>query len=305
MLGGNGWGDLGRVIEHEHVAQECEADGQAYQSGRSFDGGLTWEPFASYGDASHPEELRFGNIAISADDVDNMVWLPTFNAPVHFTSDGGATWTPGIRPGTEDRVGDDGENAGGSHFDYFLRREVLVADPVAPATFYLFHQDLGLYRSTDGGATREQRSAAGLPTGWTVGWFNAELTTVPGREGHLVYTPGQLVEGVFPMFESLDGGATWKSIHGTSAVDAIGFGAPLDGSDDPAVYIPGAVNGSAGIYRSGDLMTSWELVGTSAGGIAAPITTITGDPEIRLKEPRGAMRVSEEPSDDSRRRVEE
>jgi len=258
----------------------CEDDGEAYQSGRSFDGGQTWQPFGSYDNGNHPDDLRFGNIAISADDPDNLVWLPTFNAPVHYTVDGGQSWVPVILAGTEDRLRGDGANAGGLHFDYFLRRQVLIADPVAASTFYLFHQDLGLHRSTDGGVTWEIISADGLPTGWTAGWFNAELSAVPGSEGHLVYTPGQLVELVFPMFESRDGGVTWNAVAGTSAVDAVGFGAPLDGSQNPTVYISGSVNNVVGIYRSADLMDSWELVSTTAGGIGATVSAITGDPGI-------------------------
>jgi len=103
---------------------------------------------------------------------------------------------------------------------------------------------------------------------------------VPGSEGHLVYTPGQLVELVFPMFESRDGGVTWNAVAGTSAVDAVGFGAPLDGSQNPTVYISGSVNNVVGIYRSADLMDSWELVSTTAGGIGATVSAITGDPGI-------------------------
>lgn len=34
----------------------CEEDGEAYQSGRSFDGGKTWELFGSYENASHPDD---------------------------------------------------------------------------------------------------------------------------------------------------------------------------------------------------------------------------------------------------------
>ena len=140
--------------------------------------------------------------------------------------------------------------------------------------------DRGLYKTTDGGATWQLQSADGLPTGWTAGWFNAELTAVPGREGHLVYTPGRLNEAVFPMYQSLDAGVTWTQVRGTSQIDAIGFGAPLEGFDEPTVYIAGSVNAVRGIYRSSDLMATWELVDTTAGGIGAQIDSITGDPEI-------------------------
>lgn len=258
----------------------CEQDGQAYLSGVSRDNGATWEPFASYENGTHPPELRFGNIAISSSDPDTMVWLPTFNFPLHRTVDGGATWTPVILPGTEDRIREDGENEGGSHFQYFLRRTVLQADPIAADTFYLFHQDLGLYRSTDGGATWAVVSSDGLPTGWTAGWFNAELVADPGVEGHLLYTPGRINEAVFPMYESVDGGENWREVPGTSNITAIGFGAPLVDGGPQTAYIVGELNSQQGIWRSGDGLASWELVDTSPGGLASLIYAITGDPEI-------------------------
>lgn len=199
---------------------------------------------------------------------------------MHYTIDGGESWVPVILAGTEDRLREDGANAGGSHFDFFLRRQVLIADPVAASTFYLFHQDIGLHRSVDSGVTWAVTSADDLPTGWTAGWFNAELSAVPGREGHLVYTLGQLTDLVFPMSESVDGGLAWTAVTGTSAIDAVGFGAPLEGSDNPTVYISGSLNNVTGIYRSADLMASWELVGTTAGGIGATVSAISGDPGI-------------------------
>ncbi len=258
----------------------CEEDGNAYMSGVSRDGGRTWQRFASYDSGTHPQELRFGNIAISATDPQNLVWLPTFNAPVHFTNDGGATWAEVILPGTEDMVNEEGANNGGSHFRNDLRRTVLTADTVAGGTFYLLHQDLGMYRSTDGGASWELVSADGVPTGWTAGWFNAELISVPGSEGHLLYTPGELNEAVFPMYESLDGGTSWSAVPGTSVVHALATGAPVVDGGPQTIFIVGSINNRSGIWRSGDGMQTWEFVGATAGGIGASIFAIAGDPGI-------------------------
>ena len=257
----------------------CEGDGAAYRSVRSLDGGLTWEAFGSH-DAGHPDELRFGNLAISATDPDTMVWLPTWDGALHRSGDGGDTWERIVVPGTETDVNDEGRYVGGSHFQFYLQREVLAADPVDGDRFYLFHAELGFHRSDDGGRTWELVSADGLPTGWTVGYFNAQLVAVPGRTGHLLYTPGELVEGVFPLFESTDAGATWAPVEGTEAVVAMGFGASLAGDDTPALYLAGTIDGEAGIWRSPDLGATWELVDHTAGGIYQAVNAVAGDPGI-------------------------
>ncbi len=256
----------------------CEGDGQAYRSARSRDGGLTWETFGSH-DGDHPDELRFGNLAISATDPDTMVWLPTWDGALHRTVDGGTSWERIVLPGTEGERNEEGRYVGGSHFQYYLQREVLVADPVDGDRFYLFHADLGFHRSDDGGSTWELVSVDGLPTGWTVGYFNAQLVAVPGSAGHLLYTPGELVEGLFPMFESTDAGETWAPVEGTEGIVAMGFGAPLEG-DDPALYLAGTIDGEAGIWRSPDLGRSWEFVDETPGGIYQTITAVAGDPGI-------------------------
>ena len=256
----------------------CEEDGQAFTSARSFDGGLTWEPFESHSNG-HPDELRFGNLAISATDPDHMVWLPSWDGALHVSSDGGATWERVIVPGTEDRLDENGSYVGGSHFQYYLQREVLAADPVLGDRFYYFHADLGFHRSDDGGRTWDLVSADGLPTGWTAGFFNAQLRAVPGREGHLLYTPGPLNEGTFPMFESTDGGETWSAVSGAEDISVMGFGAPLV-DDVPTLFLAGTIDGQRGIWRSPDIGSSWELVGETAGGIYHSVNAIAGDPEI-------------------------
>lgn len=256
----------------------CEGDGQAFTSARSFDAGRSWESFASHS-GDHPEQLRFGNLAISATDPDQMVWLPSWDGAIHVSDDGGATWDEVILPGTEDRLNDEGRYVGGSHFQYYLQREVLAADPVVGGRYYLLHSDLGFHRSDDGGRTWDLVSPDGLPTGWTAGFFNAQLRAVPGREGHLFYTPGPLNEATFPMFESTDGGETWAAVAGTEDISVMGFGAPLAG-DLPALFLSGTIDGRRGIWRSPDLAQTWELVDETAGGIYHAVNAIAGDPEI-------------------------
>ncbi len=254
----------------------CRGDDDSYHSAYSNDGGRSWTPFASY-DNGHPRELVFGNIAVSASSTANMVWLPTFNGAPHVTSDGGATWTPVILPGTEDMVNDNGVYTGGSHTQYFLNRKVLVADRVEPDTFYLYHRDLGIFRSVDGGSSWELQPSEGLPTGWTVGYFNAQLVASPTEAGHLFFSPGLQDSGPSPSFESRDGGATWRAIGGLSDVTAGGFGAPISDGGPAAFYLQGSFAGERGLWRSSDGLASWELISTAPGGNYQGAKTITGD----------------------------
>jgi len=244
----------------------CEQDGRAYASGWSEDGGITWNRFESY-DGGHPSDLRFGNIAVSADDVDNLVWLPTFNKAPHVTFDRGRTWAEVTLPGTEGMLNDEGERVGGSHFNFYLNRKVLAADRVEPDTFYLYHQDLGVFRSTDGGVSWSLQPSEGLPTGWTVGYFNATLITSPSTPGHLMFAPGVLVEEATGLYESFDGGATWERRRGVSEVTAAAWGAPAPGSEQLTLYIAGTVGGSTGVWRTAASdQASWELVARAPAG---------------------------------------
>ena len=115
--------------------RNCCRDDESFASVKSLDGGLTWQQFGSHTSGDHPPDLRYGNIAISATDPHNMVWLPTFNRPLHYSRDGGETWTEAVLPGTEDSFDEDGNFIGGSHPRKFLRRHVVAADRIAPTPF--------------------------------------------------------------------------------------------------------------------------------------------------------------------------
>ncbi len=173
-----------------------------------------------------------------------MVWLPSFDRPLHRSADGGATWQQVLLPGLEDRIGEDGEQRGGSHFALFLNRNVLVADPVEADTFYIYHGDVGVFVSRDGGATWTAQGSR--PEDLGNGFFNATLTAVPGRAGHLLFSPGSLDGLAPPMSQSRDGGLTWEVLGRTSSIDAIGFGAPRTPDGPPTVYVAGAVDGVRG-----------------------------------------------------------
>ena len=262
------------VIGDQRVC--CRGEADSYLSAFSTDGGQNWTPFASY-DNGHPSELVYGNIAISSSNTANMVWLPTFNGAPHYTADGGATWTPVRLPGTEDQVNDNGVYTGGSHTQYFLNRRVLAADRLEADTFYLYHRDLGIFRSVDGGATWQLQPSENLPTGWTVGYFNAQLVSSPTEAGHLFFTPGIQDAGPAPAFESRDGGATWRAIDGLSDVTAADFGAPLADGAPAAFYASGRFAGERGLWRSSDGLLTWELISNAPAGNYQGVKALAGD----------------------------
>lgn len=266
----------GIVSDHRFC---CEDDGQAYWAGWSDDGGRSWEPFPAVRDGTLPRHLRFGNLAVSSTDPDVMVWLPSFDRPLHRSADGGATWEEVRLPGLEGRVRDDGGTGGGSHFAFFLDRHVLTADPVAADTFYLYHGDLGVFVSSDGGASWTRRRGDPPAAGGN-GFFNARLEAVPGRAGHLLFTPGPLDGAAPPMSQSRDGGRTWEIVEGTSSVEAIGFGVAHTADGPPTVYLAGTIGGVRGVFRSLDDLATWELVTQAPGGLYNSISAISGDPEI-------------------------
>ncbi|QJC51522.1 sialidase [Paenibacillus albicereus] len=252
----------------------CESDGQAYSSGYSTDGGQSWTPFAS-----QPADMRFGNIAVAASDTQNIVYLPTSNRTPFYTNNRGASWTPIILPGTESSYDSDGKYNGGSHFAYYLNRHVLAADTVNDRTFYLYHADRGFYRSTDGGQSWTLVNTT-MPKGWTVGWFNASLKSVPGKAGHLFLTFGSLDESTYSLYRSTDGGASWSEISAVKDATAIGLGKAAPGSSYPTLYVSGYVGGDYGIWRSTNEGADWQKAGTYPLGIYDHVSAIDGDKDV-------------------------
>ncbi len=129
------------------------------------------------------------------------------------------------------------------------------------------------------GPTWEQRSGDALALG-SARAFNARLEAVPGRSGHLLFTPGD-IEGVsFPMYESLDGGRSWVPMPGTADIESIGFGVAVEPDGPPVVFVAGRIDGVRGLFRSVDDLSSWEFVSPAPNGNYGRVTTVAGDPAI-------------------------
>ena len=257
----------------------CQVDGQSLQSGYSINGGRTWTvfprfPAPAYGDLEGIKPLAanwgFGNIAVNSGDTQNIVWQPSLNRAAYFTKNRGQTWMPVVLPGTP-------AGEPGSHFQFYLRRQVLVADRVTPGVFYLYHSAKGLYKTINGGTTWALVSSGEI-TPFSV--FNAKLVAVPGKAGHLFFTPGALDGLDAPLKRSIDGGANWTTIPNVTRVLAYSFGKPLTVGGYPTVFVAGKVGGQYGIWRSTDNAASWKRISDYPTGIMDNVQTIEGDQNV-------------------------
>jgi hypothetical protein len=257
----------------------CQVDGQSLQSGYSINGGRTWTvfpkfPAPAYGDLEGIKPLAanwgFGNIAVNGDDTRNIIWHPSLNRAPYVTKDRGQTWTAIQLPGTP-------ANQPGSHFQFYLRRQVLVADRVTPGVFYIYHSSKGLYKTTNGGTTWNLVFTGEIAP-FSV--FNAKLRTVPDKAGHLFFTPGALDGVDAPFKRSIDAGATWIAVPNVTRVLNYGFGKPLTVGGYPTIFLAGKVNGQYGIWRSTDNAASWKRISDYPTGIMDGVQTIEGDPNV-------------------------
>ncbi len=269
------------VSDHRYVGcyYWCQLDGQSLQSGFSSDGGRSWTvfpkfPAPAYGDLDGTKPLAsnwgFGNIAVNSGETQNIIWQPSLNRAAFFTKDRGQSWTQVTLPGAP-------AEEPGSHFMFYLARQVLIADRVTPGVFYLYHTAKGLYKTVDGGTT------------WTLIFngeitpysnFNAKIAAVPGRAGHLFFTPGGLDGIDAPFKRSVDGGITWTDVPNVTRVLAHGFGKPLMAGGYPTIFVAGTVNRQYGIWRSTDNAATWGRISDYPTGIMDNVKTIEGDPSV-------------------------
>ena len=211
----------------------------------STDGGETYSPL------NPPSEDTFaGNIAVSAEDPKNIVWIPADNdsypgihPPMH-TYNGGKTWAPvlGLPP------------ASNPISNPYFHSKVIAADTVNSETFYYYDQfrkEAKLYRSTDGGRSFNVVNE-NLRTHWKV-----NLKAAPNVEGEVWL--GLPEKG---LWFSSDGGETFVEVTGFSDLKAFGLGAPLPGRTKYTVYVVAKMNDRWGIFYSSDLGNSWSVFNT-------------------------------------------
>ena len=265
----HGWGsdfakvtigtDSGEAItDPKQVVIAISDDYRKSNSGYSLDGGVTWTKFAAIpdmiGTATTIPDWYAPSGCIAASTSRNFVWVPslTNGSPSagklrkpHYSLDRGATWTPiDPLPG----VSDDGAGYQFSHMDRTLERHIVCADPQTAGTFYyyLYHTTAatgGVFRSTDGGKVWTRQWSGQL--GSSDSRWNAKLKAVPGRSGHLVFTPGHAGGGTSGnLTHSTDAGVTWRNIPDLLEAYDVCFGATASGATYPRTFFTGWLNGT-------------------------------------------------------------
>lgn len=239
-------------------------------SGSSNDGGATWNHFRSVNPEgkNNPEGLRFGEIAVAADNTANLVWLPRSSEKfLRYSTDGGATWQASNIE-LEDW-----------HGFFFGNRRRLTADGALPGTFYLHQWNPGrILVSTDRGATFTETGAS-LPS-WT---HHSQIKGVPGKAGHLWFAQGRDFPARNDAFSrSTDGGVTWTPVEFFDQAWAFGFGKSATPDGYPTVFVYGrsATDSAWGIWRSTDEGASWDRIAEYPLGIFDVVMVVAGDPNI-------------------------
>lgn len=234
-------------------------------SGYSTDGGQNWTTFPAVQNGTVPADLTYGNIAVSADSKDNIVWLPSNDKLPYYTTDRGATWTQGSFTG----ISTSGVN------QHYTARKPLCADRVQASTFYFYHHLNGVYRSVNDGATWTLAGSAPAVNRW-----NAMLKAAPGHAQHLWFAEGKQANVVGGLWHSTNGGVTWSAISGVEQAFSFGFGKAVDSTSYPAIFVTGVISGQHGIYRSDDGGANWQQIGTFPLGIYDYVDDIDGDKDV-------------------------
>ncbi len=227
--------------------------------GYSLDGGRSWhEPVAQPGPTA-----QAGSVAVSADG-GTWVWTPQGMVP-HVTRDRGAHWTPIALP----------------------RDTRVVADRVDPRRFYALSLfDNRLHTSDDAAASFSARPLD-LPDGPVLrlkaGSHNrTDRGDDRGGQDRLYAAPGRRGELWLAAFHGLYrsvAGQGFERMGGVAQVQAFGFGRAAPGSDAPALYLMGTVNGQYGLHRSIDGAIRWERINDDAHQWGL-VLQVSGDPKL-------------------------
>lgn len=216
----------------------------------SLDGGDTWLT---------PDTLpegRNGHVAVSADG-STWVWTPN-RMDVYRTHDRGKSWQKCEGIGKGIRV---------------------IADKVNAARFYALDIYAGLlYESTDGARTfaahplhlKAENPTRGSARGDNRGGQDRVYAT-SGREGDL------WIAAFDGLYHATDA-RTFVPLDKVREIHAFGMGAPAPGTDYPALYLVGVVNGVRGFFRSDDRARSWVRINDDRHQYGL-VLHITGDPK--------------------------
>ncbi len=243
----------------------CCYDNEHRNSGYSQDGGLNWTKFPTQADNANVNSI-FGNIAVSANDVNNIVWLPSSNTNPYYTTNKGGSWTQVTLPNNQGSC---------CHVANYLSKNVLVADQVVSNTFYIHNwQNGSIYKTTNGGASWTENTSLSDFYG-----YHAKMKATPNFAGHLWFTHAfeNTISNMQPLKRSINGGDSWTNIANTSEVINFALGKPATGSNYPTLFIQGKVNGVFGFWMSTNQGISWTSLGQYPLGIYDVSKVMEGD----------------------------
>jgi len=256
------------------------------QSGKSLDGGKTWQQFRPGGPPSSTVSGCIGG-CIAASDSLTYMWIPRRNGGTpdqsqpYVTLDGGASWIQSIPPGIP-TTGDAGWGNG-----FFLNRQIVCADRVLPKTFYAYSSVGGFYKYLAGSPGKEgtwsRQSTRPVPMDEGL----ARVRSVPGHAGHVFACSGLVSPHNQPycvFMRTVDGCKSFVNIPDVQCVYAFGFGKAAPNTDYPAVYFAGLYRKTWGIYRSSGNLQAWNAdrvqwtkIGDYPFGNYDVITCVEGD----------------------------
>jgi len=240
-------------------------DPQTMRAGFSRNNGRTWQNFASIKKGTHPKDLVFGNIAVSATDPQNIVWQPTNSKSPYFTKDGGNTWN---------RINFFEQNniSSNIHTHLWNRQQALAADSTKEGTFYLYHYEKGLLLRTDNGGETWQIVNQTLPKGV---WDGANVKSVPAMAGEVWLSFKD--KG---LYHSSNFGQDFIKLPMVEEAQALGFGKSAANSSYSTVFVQGKVNGDSGVFRSTDLGKSWVQIADYPNGYFGKVRVVAGDMNV-------------------------
>ncbi|MGD9703661.1 MAG: WD40/YVTN/BNR-like repeat-containing protein [Acidimicrobiia bacterium] len=254
--------------------QRYYSDDRVARGAYSHDGGETWTEFPNL-----PLDLFGGEVAVSATDPSNIVWVPTYlgspdeyqSAPkgVYVTKDEGGSWT---------KLDDVGGTNAFHRYLWWLGRQALAADTVEGGVFYLMSDDGQFFVSTDGGSSWTEAANSPPCTQDVDCHVVGQLRAAPGRAGDLWAGVGN-----GGLVRSTDRGASpWTTVSGVQRVDAFGFGAPMTDGGYPAIFLYGRANDDPqqGLFRSTDEGATWELIARFPDGLYKPVNVVSGDLDL-------------------------
>ncbi len=228
---------------------------------RSSDEGETWEHSSeglTHGESDDGVKLsKVSNLAVS----DGRILAGGEAIGLFESTDGGQTWS--LKSTLEGQPGSDAWNDPKNQPPGHLGLSAILPDTADPSHFWAIVQGIGIFETTDDGATWAPRNT-GLRADWPledpqVGYCVHKLVRSP-TDGNRFFQQNHV-----GMHRSDDGGHTWTEISEGLPTE-FGFAAAVHPHDKDTFYVvpldPGhgrtMIDGKAAVWRTRDAGSSWQ-----------------------------------------------